>query len=107
MSIELIKTIKEVEQNADQLIKDAKAEAKQLNLVAQNEAASMTKQIQDQAEAEVAVIIAQANQDAQKRYDEIIEKTIHECTQLKDNARKNLDKAVNIVYERVVKVNDR
>ena len=102
MSVEAIKNIKDVEQQAQLLLKESKADAKKIVLDASQNAQEQANQIIGQAEAKAAAVLEAANKSAGAEYDRIIQVTQEECLGIMAEARNHLAKASDIIFERVV-----
>ena len=105
MTIDVIKDIKEVEQQAEQILKQAH---------------NTVRQKMEETRAESERLISKASADSQKEIDDIIKKAESraeeeiskikiqismECAEIKDAARKKFPEAIDIIAGRVVKFN--
>lgn len=103
MSIDLIRSIKNTEAEAEQLKKQALEDAREILSEASNQSYKMMEQAIEDAQAESKEIIKKAEElaksDINKLYDEVEE----ECNTIREHGRKKLDKAIDIIIGRIVK----
>jgi V/A-type H+-transporting ATPase subunit G/H len=104
MSVEAIKNIKAVEEKAQQLLQETKDAVKKLLADASEEAEKIAEESIKLTEKNVASILLEAKNAAQKDYDLILSKTAQECEKLKTDSEGNLERASDIIFGRVVKV---
>lgn len=103
MSIEIIKVIKEAEEKAETIKKDAAQQAKQIITNTNVQAQEIIDKAHESAESSSSSVIKAAEAEGQKLYDEIINKASIECENILQNASSNLDDAATIILERIVK----
>lgn len=103
VSIEIIKVIKEAEEKAETIKKDAAQQAKQIITNTNAQAQEIIDKAHESAEASSSNVIKEAEAEGQKLYDEIIKKASIECESILQNASSNLDDAATIILERIVK----
>lgn len=102
MAIELIKVIKDVEEEADQIKKKSQADAKQLTSDVEKEASALLETARREADQASKKILSQAADEAQRRFDETMDKARMECEGIRSDAMKNLDHAVDMILRKVV-----
>lgn len=105
MAKEIIKEIKETEQAADERIKAAQQEAKEILISAEQEAARIIKGAEDQANLEGRQKLEAAEKEAKLQADEKRKQNDEMCQELKHKAAEKMEGAVNLVIERIVKMN--
>jgi V/A-type H+-transporting ATPase subunit G/H len=103
VSIEAIKAVREMEDESEQLKKNAIQKAKQMLAEANSSAAKRIDEATKSAELEASVIIADAQKEGDSKYAKIIEATNQECVAMKTAVSKNIPKAVEIILGRIVK----
>lgn len=102
MAIELIKMIKDVEDEADQIKKKSQADAKQLTADAEKEASALLETARREADQASKKILSQAAEEAQKHFDDTMGKARVECEGIRSDAMKNLDHTVDMILRKVV-----
>ena len=95
MSIEVIKVIKEAEEKAEAIKKDAAAQARQVITNANVKAQEILDEARKKAESE-----------GQLLYDGIINDAARDCDEILTKSGQNMDKAASIILERIVKTSD-
>lgn len=103
MSIEIIKVIKEAEEKAETIKKEAVQQAKQIITDANAEQSQIVDKAREDAEFKSAQVLKVAEDQGQILYDGIISDAAKECENIINNAEKNMDKAASIILERIVK----
>lgn len=103
MSIEIIKVIKEAEEKAETIKKDAAQQAKQIITNSNAQAQDIIEKAHETAESSSSNILSGAEAEGQKLYDEIINKTTIECESILQNAKNSFNDAATIILERIVK----
>ena len=102
MSMEYLKQIREVEEQAEKLRRDATAEAKRVVNVATDEATALVERVQIEAETSYKKALTVANDEATADYDNILKQAHWEHTMLLKAAEENIDKAVAIIVRKVM-----
>ena len=103
MSIEVIKVIKEAEEKAEAIKKDALAQAKQIITDANEEAKSILDKAFHDAELSRIEMIKKAESEGQLLYDGIIDDAAKKCDGILIKANDNMNEAASIILERIVK----
>lgn len=102
MSLESINTIRGVEESMDQARLEAKASAQKLLAEAEREGRALLENGKTQAAAESARMMGEAEQQAEKRRQEILAAAGEDCRSLAAAADANMAKAVEMIVRRVV-----
>lgn len=105
MTTDIIKEIKEAERTAEEKIKAAQQEAKDLLLSAEEEAEKIIKAAEDQELLKSKKKLEAAEKEAQKEADNKRKQNDEICQELKRKAAEKMEDAVNLVVERIVKMN--
>lgn len=105
MSVEAIKNIKEVEERAQQLLKDTKATAKKMVSDASEEAERIAQESDVLVDKKIAAMLLEAQNSAQQEFDRILAQTSQECDALKKEAQNQVSRAADIIFGRIVKAN--
>jgi V/A-type H+/Na+-transporting ATPase subunit G/H len=103
VSIEIIKVIKDTEDKAELIKKEANYKSKQIISNANANRLQILDEAQKKAESKTSSVLKEAKASAQLLYDEIISNAAQECEQLLEKASNNMDKAASIILERIVK----
>lgn len=103
MSIEIIKVIKEAEEKAEVIKKEALQQSKQIIANANAEAAKILDEARKFSEQKSGEILSAAESEGQLLYDGIIKNAEKECVDILNKADKNMDDAASIILERIVK----
>lgn len=103
MSVEILTSIKETEMEAEEIRKNSIAESRRIIVEAKERASEMVEQEQRNAESEVLEMLQQAEKDAAAEKAEVLHQVEQECEEIKEKARKNMGKAVEIILGRIVK----
>ncbi|MFZ5354735.1 MAG: hypothetical protein ACOZCL_18695 [Bacillota bacterium] len=103
MSIEAIKEIREVELLAEEKIKAAQQQAKDLILQTEEKAERLIRDSVDAQLAKNKALIEAAAMDANKEAEARKQLNTKQCELLKEKADVNFEKAVKMVMERIVK----
>lgn len=103
MSIEIIKVIKEAEDKAELIKKEALQQAKQIIANANAEAIKILDEARESSETRSTEVLKTAEADAQLLYDGIINDASKECENILKKADENMDDAASIILERIVK----
>ena len=103
VSIEIIKVIKEAENKAEVIKKDAAVQAKLIITNANALAQSILEEAKKTAESHRTEVLSKAESEGQLLYDGIINAAAKECDIILNNANDNMDSAASIILERIVK----
>lgn len=103
MSIEVIKVIKEAEEKAEAIKKDAAVQSKLVITNANALAQSILDDAKKSAESHRAEVLNKAESEGQLLYDGIINDAAKECDILCQKANDNMNDAASIILERIVK----
>lgn len=106
MSIEVIKVIKEAEEKAEAIKKDAALQAKSVITNANALAQSILDDAKKTAELHRAEVLVKAESEGQLLYDGIINDAAKESDELCQKANDNMNNAASIILERIVKTSD-
>ena len=106
MSIEVIKVIKEAEEKAEAIKKDAAVQSKLVITNANALAQSILDDAKKSAESHRAEVLNKAESEGQLLYDGIINDAAKECDILCQKANDNMNNAASIILERIVKTSD-
>jgi len=105
VSIEVLKIIKQAEDRAELIKKEAAQKAKQIVVNSNAEASRILDEASAKAESNKSDVIKNTELEAQILYDQIIDKAEVKCKDILINAESNMDNAVSIILERIVKIN--
>lgn len=103
MSIEIIKVIKEAEEKAELIKKEALQQSKQIIADANAEAIRILDEAREFSESKSTEVLKAAESEGQLLYDGIINDAKNECEGILKKADKNMDDAASIILERIVK----
>ena len=103
MSIEIIKVIKEAEEKAETIKKEASQQAKQIITNANVEVSKILDDAREKAEFKSVEVLKVAENQGQLLYDGIISDAAKECENIKKSADQHMDSAASIILERIVK----
>ena len=103
MSIEVIKVIKEAEEKAESIKRDAAVQAKLVITNANSQAQSILDEAKKTAESNRADVLTKAESEGQLLYDSIINDAARECEVISNIANDNMNSAASIILERIVK----
>lgn len=106
MSIEVIKVIKEAEDKAEAIKKDAAAQSKLIITNANTLAQSILDDAKKSAEQNRTEVLSKAESEGQLLYDGIVNDAAKECDLLCQKANDNMNEAASIILERIVKTSD-
>ena len=106
MSIEVIKVIKEAEEKAEAIKKDAAVQAKSVITNTNALAQSILEDAKKTAQSHRAEVLSKAESEGQLLYDGIINDAAKECDILCQKANDNMNNAASIILERIVKTSD-
>ncbi len=105
MTAEFIKEIKDTERAADEKIRAAHQEAKDLILHAEEEAAKIIKSAEDQELLKSKQHLDAAEKEAYLETDVKRKQNSELCQDIRRKAAEKMEDAVNLVMERIVKMN--
>lgn len=103
MSIEIIKVIKETEEKAELIKKEAVQQSKQIIVDSNAEANQILDEAREFSELKSAEVLKTAESEGQLLYDGIINEASRECEIILKKAEENMDDAASIILERIVK----
>lgn len=103
MSIEVIKVIKEAEEKAEAIKKDAAVQAKLVITNANSQAQIILDETKKTADSYRTEVLSKAESEGQLLYDGIINDAAKECDILCQKANDNMNNAASIILERIVK----
>jgi V/A-type H+-transporting ATPase subunit G/H len=102
LSLEIIKVIREAEDKAESIKKEAVVQAKQIITNANNEALKIIDEAEDRAESNNRDVLKVAESEGQLLYDNIIEEAAKKCDDILKKADEKIDVAASIILERIV-----
>lgn len=103
MFTEELKLIKETEDDAERLRKDARAEAKSIVQEADRTAAKVLADAASQAKTRYDALIAEGQDIAQRQYEEAIRGAREQCSEMAKAAETQKPEIVRTIVERIVK----
>lgn len=103
MSIELLLAIKQTEAEAEQIVKQSVADSRQMVSDAEKQSEKLVEQAVSEALDKSKEIISEAEKAAQEEVKRAMEKVALECDAEKQKAMKNMDRAVQLIVERIVR----
>lgn len=103
MSIEILKVIKEAEEKAEIIKKEALLKSKEIIANANSEALNILNEAMEKAETGRMDVMAKAQLEGQELYETIINEAKIKCDNILMQADKNMDHASSIILERIVK----
>ena len=103
MFAEELNLIKDAEEKAEQMKQEAKISANHLTGDAKAEVTSIIDAAFEYEKEKCQELIAQGQQEAQRRYDHAIENAQALCVEIKGQAKENQEKAIKFIAERIVK----
>lgn len=102
MALEIVKTILDAENRADEIVENAKKQAEEIRQNAQKESNSLAvgfkKKCAENKEAKINAAIERSVPDVK----EIISKSEKEAIEIKERAAEKIDKAISAVIGKVV-----
>lgn len=104
VSIDVIKSIKEAEEKAEQLIRQSLADARQIISEAENQSVKIQEKAIEEAEKRANEIIEQQEKAAEAEILQMKKSIDQECSKIKEQAEKHFDKAVDMILGRIVKI---
>jgi vacuolar-type H+-ATPase subunit H len=102
MSIEYLKKIRETEEQAEKIRRDALAESKRIVSVAMEEASSLVENAKNDAETSYKKTLLGASDIAAADYDKILNEAKWEHKMLLEASTKNTNKAIEVIVRKVV-----
>jgi V/A-type H+-transporting ATPase subunit G/H len=103
VSIEVIKVIKEAEEKAEAIKKDAAVQAKSVITNANALAQSILDEAKKTAQSHRSEVLSKAESEGQLLYDSIINDAAKKSDVLCQKANDNMNDAASIILERIVK----
>ena len=105
MSIEVIKVIKDTENAAESIKKDAYLQSKQIIMDANSNATKIVEDAINQVAINRKNVFKVTESESQILYEKIIEEATNNCTIVKEKASRKINEAADIILERIVKSN--
>lgn len=105
MTAEIIKEIKQAELAAEERIKAAQQEAKEIVAKAEAEAVRIIREAEEAALLKGRKQLEEAEKEANMEADSKRKKNDELCRELRNKAAAKMEDAVNLVMERIVKIN--
>jgi V/A-type H+/Na+-transporting ATPase subunit G/H len=102
MAFEVVKQISEIEREGEQLIKDAQLQASETVKEARNQADAIVQQAKKDADAYYNNVISKYELESREASKPILEDSQVLRENLKKLSSETLDKAINMVIERIV-----
>lgn len=102
VAVEAIEKVTQVEQEEKRRKEAAAAENKQRLQNAQRDAQRLLEQARAQAEAENRQVLAKAEAEAAQEAQQLMAQAGQACEEMKENARRRLDQAAQLIVEKVV-----
>lgn len=103
MSIDIIRSIKQAESEAEQIIRQSAVQARQIAAEAQEQSYKLVEQSEVEAEEQSKKIINEAEKSVQEETGKIMEKVLRECADIKEQARGKIQDAVDMILGRIVR----
>jgi vacuolar-type H+-ATPase subunit H len=103
MAIALLKEIASVEEQADKIEAQALSNARDIIAAAKKSASEAVQKADEMAAHEAKKIIKEEEEKACNKAKEMQKETEAQCEQIRKTAEKNLQTAVELIVERVVK----
>ena len=103
MSIEILKVIMGAEDKAELIKKEAAQQVKLIASKANAESSQILDDARKRAESNTKDVLKGAESEAQLLYDRIIKEAASKCDNVLKNADNNMNSAVSIILERIVK----
>ena len=105
MTIDVIKDIKEVESQAEQIIRQAQTTARQTTDDARAESVRILEQAVEDSRIGTDEMLKKAESKAEEEISKIRIQVSMESAEIKDTARKKFPEAIDIISGRIVKFN--
>jgi V/A-type H+/Na+-transporting ATPase subunit G/H len=102
MSLESIKKITDTEQTYKEKKQEAQAVAQKLVCDAERDGKNRLEKARLQAESEARTLLGEAEEEAAVRAAAMMKDAEIQCDRLRDEAEKRLDKAAELIVERIV-----
>ena len=102
LTIEHLQKIKEKEELAEKIRQDGLSESLRILAEARNEAAIIISNANAEAEKHYDELITKANEEAEEDYEKIIHSAKWECDMLSESAEKNREEAVSLIVKRIM-----
>lgn len=103
MSLDAIQKVTEAEQNSRNRKAEAAAEAKRITAEADRAGRQTVAEARAAAEAKAKAMMTEAEARAGQRAEQTLAENARACAALKERARPNLDRAADLIVERVGK----
>lgn len=102
MSVDILRSIRETEAEAEQIVKQSIIDARQIVAKAEASSTHLLEQAEKAAHEDTKIKISMAEKQAQSQIDKIMEKSLQECKYIKEQARLNVDDAVKLIMRRII-----
>ena len=103
MALEAIKQVTQAEQEVQRYKEEAAAAARQVVADAERDGRQLLEDSRRQAQAEAKQQLARAEEEAAGHTRAVLEQAGQDCDRLRQAARQRLDRAAELIMERVVK----
>ncbi len=104
MTVELVKAIREAEEEAGSLIRKATQTARQIRKEADTESAQLAERFRAETRARAQEILEGAERDGHEQAQPLVEDQQQEVNRLRTMAESRISLAVTFVKERIVKL---
>lgn len=105
MSIDMIKSIRQAEEKAEEIRRGAVEDSRKILSQAQNEAYLFIEQSVEEADKEAKGILREAEAAANQLAQNLKTDVAAECNEMKKHAMEKVDRVIPLVMERIVKPN--
>lgn len=105
MTVELVKEIKKAEDSAEDIIDDAKQEARKLLKDAESRAEQVRSDIITDAESKARDLVTQAEAEAKAEAEPFLEEQRNKILQMTEDASERLPQAIAVLKDKVVTIN--
>nr|PZN09646.1 MAG: hypothetical protein DIU64_08265 [Caldicoprobacter oshimai] len=102
MGIDAIKEIRQAEQQAEEIKKQAMEKAREILRRAEEEGNRFLVEVTQQAQQERQQFMRQAEEEARKEIEALNQKAEEECQKIRQMAQAKLDKAISLIMGKVV-----
>jgi len=103
MSLEIIRSIRHAEKEADNIVKTSLADERRILANAEKESYRLLEKANEEAEIKKKAIIKKAESDAYKEIEKINNRILKECETIKKEAEQNITNAAEIIAGRIIK----
>lgn len=102
MDMDAIKEIRQAEQRAEEIKKQAMEKARDILRIAEEEGNLFVVEVTQQAQQEKQQFMHQAEEEAKKEIEILNQKAEEECKKIRQMAQTKLDEAISLVMGKVV-----